>query len=62
MPVAVARPDRDYLFVVAVGCGDGGGALVAGAAKKRVSFGLDRGLDDQAGAQPGDVFEDAGSA
>ncbi|GAA2373658.1 hypothetical protein GCM10010404_31420 [Nonomuraea africana] len=57
MPVAVAGPHHD-LLLVAVGCGDGGGALVAGAAEERLHFGLDRGLDDQAGAEPGDVFED----
>ncbi|WP_307832763.1 hypothetical protein [Planomonospora sp. ID91781] len=34
------------------------GALVAGAAEEGVDLGFDGGLDDQAGAQAGDVFED----
>ncbi|TDD12660.1 hypothetical protein E1294_43295 [Nonomuraea diastatica] len=58
VPVAVAGPHHGFL--VAVGCGDGGGALVAGAAEERLHFSLDRGLDDQPGAEPGDVFEDLG--
>src|SRR5690606_25115516 len=55
VPVAVAGPYRG-LLLAAVGC-DGGGALVASPAEERVHLGFDGGLDDQAGAEPGDVFE-----
>jgi hypothetical protein len=48
--VAVAGPYRPV--------GGGGGALVAGAAEEGVDLGFDGGLDDQSGAQAGDVFED----
>ncbi|WUE07822.1 hypothetical protein OHA25_03290 [Nonomuraea sp. NBC_00507] len=37
-------------------CADG--ALVAGAAEEGVDLGFDGGLDDQAGAEPGDVLDD----
>lgn len=47
--------DRTAAFAAA---GDSGGALVAGVAEERVHLGLDGGLDDQAGAEAGDVFHD----
>src|SRR5690606_1489042 len=56
VPVAVTGPHR-ALLVAAVG-GDGSGALVAGAAEEGVHLGFDGGLDDQAGAEPGDVLDD----
>ncbi|WP_405393458.1 hypothetical protein [Microbispora hainanensis] len=36
----------------------GGGPLVSGAAEEGVHLGFDGGLDDQAGTETGDVFDD----
>jgi hypothetical protein len=48
IPVARARPRIRHLATT----------LVAGPAEELLHLGLYRGLHDQTGAQPGDVFED----
>ena len=46
------------LLIAAALGGDSGDALVAGAAEEGIYLGFDGGLDDQTGAEPGDVLDD----
>ncbi|TDD03348.1 hypothetical protein E1294_50765 [Nonomuraea diastatica] len=55
VPVAVTGPHWALLAAAAV---SGGGALVAGAAEEGVHLSFDGGVDDQTGAELGDVLDD----